>query len=437
MRTQQLPTTHVSVSSSCASARAVRRRAVIHAMRGVICAAAAGCLTLAIAWAAPPPPEPDAPRPEIAPLYEEALLALDEGDGERARALLMTVLEHDPDHAGAWLDLALLLCRAGDRQSGRDILARVRSEYAPPPAIRTLIDRLADTACAPTRPWRLHTGLAFGHDDNVNLGASQSYARLITQAGVVDVLLGSSMQARADAFAEFWAEMGRPGLPARLSVVLRRHAREDEFDSYLFSLEGWRSRADAGAQTLVRAFYTHTGLGGRPFLHSLGLEFGRHGLGCSLCPSAQLRVGLQRFPDHGVYDSAVGELRLGARLEAQDRALRAWASVQGDHALGVRPGGDRIGAGLEFEGLLRPAPGLWLQVRLGLHDLQDARPYAEPLLPWRRRRQVQTHRIEVHKNLGRGLDGFVGWYRSASDGNISFLDYHSDSVRLGLNWVYE
>lgn len=402
---------------------------------GVIHVAVVGFLTMAYVWGAPPHIEPDARRPEIEALYEEALFALDAGDADRARALLQTVLEHQPDHAGAWLDLALLQCRAGDRRGGKAILDHVQAAYTPPPAIRALIEELAATACAPARQWRLQSGFALGHDDNVNLGVGQAYTRLMTEAGVLDVLLGPSMQARADSFAELWVELGRTGLPFRFSAVLRHHAQDSEFDSHQFSLEGWRTWTNARVQTLVRGHYTHTGLGGRPFLDTLGLEVGRHRLGCSVCPSAQIRLGLQRFPEYGAYDAAVGELRLGLRFEGESRALRVWTSVQGDHALAARPGGDRYGGGVEFEGLMQLGPRLLLQARTGLNFLRDTLPYSEPLLPWQRHRRLQSYRVELHTPLNRGFTGFAGWYRSASNGNLDFLDFRSDSIRVGLNWA--
>ncbi|OYZ39195.1 MAG: hypothetical protein B7Y31_08390, partial [Novosphingobium sp. 16-62-11] len=129
------------------------------------------------------PPDPD----EL--LYDEALAAADSGELARARAMLEALVRRQPLHAGAWIDLALLDCRLGDRERGRGILQRIVLEFDPPTAIRELIARIANQPCGAATLPRWRAGLSVGRDSNVNLGSYLDRTTLVSDAGVVEVLL--------------------------------------------------------------------------------------------------------------------------------------------------------------------------------------------------------------------------------------------------------
>lgn len=378
----------------------------------------------------------DGPPTVAAILYEEALVALDLGETERARDLLRAVVQREPRHAGAWLDLALTLCRLGERRQGQAILRQLDQRFDPPPALREIIARFAANECAAAPKLRLSAGLALGHDDNVNLGASRERTRLVTDAGVVEVLIGQGMRARPDRFAEVWASLDWGDAPVRLDLSLRQHARAHDLDAQTLRLEGWQTWAHARGLTRLRGRLAHTWLDERPFLQGLELELDHRGAPGRLTPSAGLRLELQRFPAHPAYDALPVELRAGLRHDGPALSLGAVALATDNHALAARPGGDRQGLGLQLDAVWALAPRMVLLARARCERQRDHEPYAPPLLPMRRSQTLRHWQIELRHSPRPGLDLILGWQRRASDGTLDFLDYEADIVQAGLQWTW-
>lgn len=113
--------------------------------------AAALALLAALAWpacalaqadaAAPDADEPGAPTLGATQqaLYQEALQALAEGRRTDASRALRRLIEQEPRHAGAWLDLALIQCGLGNAEEAERMFATVETRFDPSREILELI----------------------------------------------------------------------------------------------------------------------------------------------------------------------------------------------------------------------------------------------------------------------------------------------------------
>jgi hypothetical protein len=111
--------------------------------------------------------------------YQDALRLLSEGRFEEARAAFQTVISQQEEHAGAWLDLAIVQCGMGLVKEAETLFQHVLERFDPPPAIRELIRQIRARGCQRQTPERLSSHrfeLTRGHDSNVNQGAANPFS---------------------------------------------------------------------------------------------------------------------------------------------------------------------------------------------------------------------------------------------------------------------
>jgi hypothetical protein len=112
--------------------------------------------------------------------YQNALRLLSEGRVEEARESLQSVIAQQPEHAGAWLDLAILLCGMGLADEAESLFGKILKRFDPPPAIQELIRQIRARGCAAPAPRQGASRFLFklgrGHDNNVNQGASNPFS---------------------------------------------------------------------------------------------------------------------------------------------------------------------------------------------------------------------------------------------------------------------
>ena len=104
-------------------------------------------------------------------LYRQALQSIAEGRKNDASATLTRVIEREPLHAGAWLDLALIQCALGHAEEAERLFDRIRERFNPPPGILDLISEARANGCASWRPQgQASFSVGRGIDQNVNQG---------------------------------------------------------------------------------------------------------------------------------------------------------------------------------------------------------------------------------------------------------------------------
>jgi tetratricopeptide (TPR) repeat protein len=111
--------------------------------------------------------------------YQNALRLLSEGRVEEARAAFKAVIAQQEEHAGAWLDLAIVQCGMGLSEEAESLFRNILERFDPPPAIRELIRQIRARGCRRQTSERLSSHrfeLSRGHDGNVNQGAANSFS---------------------------------------------------------------------------------------------------------------------------------------------------------------------------------------------------------------------------------------------------------------------
>ncbi len=75
--------------------------------------------------------------------------SLAEGRLDETRELLQQVLRLQPNHAGAWMDMAVLQCNTGYAADAEALFDAIENRFAPPPALLEVIRQLRDRGCKP------------------------------------------------------------------------------------------------------------------------------------------------------------------------------------------------------------------------------------------------------------------------------------------------
>lgn len=369
--------------------------------------------------------------------YQEALAAVAMGERERALSMLETLVNRQPRHAGAWLDLALLYCDLGDLEKSRQILTRIGVEFDPSPVIRELIALQRERTCkaAPSGPtWS--TGLQVGHDSNVNRGASSNRVVLDSGAGPIVAQLSDDTLPRHDRFSEGWVDANwrQDSRNLRFSALVRKYEKNAAYDAQALSLTGEQGWASAQAEGALRLQWSGAWLGGEAFLNTLVATTGVTGRGMLLGvhPSAELTLAYNHFPAASDFDSFIWSLRPGLVKNAPDYSWRANLIATADLADGSRPGGDRYGVGAEIMGAWRMTPGSRLSGSGQVQQIRNTEPYFPPLLNTFRQQLLWIGRIELAIEIGRNTQWLTTWTGQKSEDNLTFLDYRTNVLQSGF-----
>ncbi len=370
-------------------------------------------------------------------LYQEALAAVATGERERAQAMLETLVRRQPQHAGAWLDLALLYCDLGDTAKSREMLDRIEAEFDPSPVIRDLIKLQRGRPCkaASTGPlWSM--GFQVGYDTNVNRGASSNRVVLESGAGPVVAQLADDVLPKHDSFSEGWAEAywRKESRSLRFSVLSRHYEKITSYDAQALSLTGEQAWAGSQAEGALRLQWASAWLGGSSFLNAVTASTGVVGRGAlyGVHPAADVALARNLFPAAPAFDSYVWNLRPGLVKIAPAYSWRANMVATADLADGTRPGGDRYGIGAEVMGSRRLAPGIQLSGSGLVQQIRNMEPYFPPLLNTYRNQRLWLGRLELAVEVGRGIHWLTAWTGQKSEDNLTFLDYRSSVLQSGF-----
>lgn len=111
--------------------------------------------------------------------YDDVIKAISDGRHLDARKILAVLAVKEPEHAGTWLDLAILQCNLGDCREAEALFDAIEARFDPPPAIRELIEEQRRHGCsAPKRRGKVGVQLGLGYDTNVNQCTHNPYLRL-------------------------------------------------------------------------------------------------------------------------------------------------------------------------------------------------------------------------------------------------------------------
>lgn len=171
--------------------------------------------------------------------YQLGVASLKEGRADIALSALERVVLRRPDHAGAWIDLAIAHRMLGDLDSARAILSHVQAQFDPPPALLRQLEDAQRDLRRQTREagWQVDAGVQAGYVQNANGGLTLGSINLTPGGVQVPVELDPSQRARGDRAVQYragayrlWRGAGGDTTEAFAALRSRQFDSEADFD---------------------------------------------------------------------------------------------------------------------------------------------------------------------------------------------------------------
>jgi hypothetical protein len=336
-------------------------------------------------------------------LYQKAMQSLAEGRLDETRELLQQVLRLQPNHAGAWMDMAVLQCNTGYAADAEALFDAIENRFAPPPALLEVIRQLRNRGCKPelakgSLVWRLGMGV----DNNVNQGVSNLNFTTGSGESLVYLGLSSDYLPLTDQFTTIFAEFMQPltssGLLGFTQLQARQFDKLSRFDlsSLVLGLEQpWRLGAwglrGVGSMAV-------TTLGGSAYQTLAQLQ-----LHCAVPVALPKGWGVNvvgawsgvGYPKLAGFDSQILESRAVATYNREGVYAQLSAGHAQDKGGDLRPGRDRSGAVVGLLGRTK----LWGQVmgELGwnFQSWSSQQAYSPGLIEERRQQKTSMLRASL------------------------------------------
>lgn len=378
--------------------------------------------------------------------YRNALKLLSEGSLEEAKKAIEEVIAAQPEHAGAYLDLAILQCGMGRADEAEVLFEQIEARFDPPLAIRDLIRKIRAGECRREESGggsRFQFRLGRGYDSNANQGARDPYFALVMDDGVIPLMLAPEFRPRSDSFTQFGLEAAitRPGSGTLLHGYFnaRKNDRISDYDLATVVI---------GAEQPWRAGKWESRWGG-----SLGATW----LGGALYQkqvNAHVQV-LPPWPDlpAGWRVSALGDwsrlwhptlyrfdanlLRAQALLTFQGRDTQFLGSLglTRDYGESGRTGGDRRGWISNLIVRQRLAEQLLGEFSWSYQNWRGEQVYLPGLFDEKREQRVTLWRLGVSYAVAPRQSVMLEYRYLDNKENISLLGYRSRQIML--NWQYD
>lgn len=372
-------------------------------------------------------------------MYARALHAITEGRYEEARVLLSHLTATQPEHAGAWLDLAILHCALGNRAEAEALFATIELRFAPGPALRELMARQLASGCQRTRlPAAMRLRVSRGYDDNANQGASNPNLPVGGGPGGLTLVLAPEYAPRGDGFTSVQLDAALPLSDGDLvgfgQLAMRRHDEVHAFDTRTlalgleqpWTLDDWKVRASAAGSLLE--------LDGAPYQQSVLIQG-------QLTPPLPLPHPWQfslaaaqsylKYVDQSVFDARQSELRGVLSHEGARNRLNVAVGALRDYGRQDRPGGDRDGWSVNLWGRLlwgsTTAEFMWSR-----QYWEGSRRFAPGLIEQVRKQDVEQWRLALVQPVS-GRHSVVAEVRQVdSRENVSIFSFRSR--QFALSW---
>lgn len=408
-------------------------------MRGSKAACALAAL-LALSCALPGLAQTAAPQPPD--LYQQALESIAEGRNNDASEALTRVIESEPLHAGAWLDLALIQCALGHKDEAERIFKRIEQRFAPPPGIIELIEDARAKGCG---KWQAHSygalALARGIDQNVNQGAANSIFTLTRDGVPVDLVLLPEFLPQHDQYTvlsgEYLRDLTPNGTIGFAQFQTRRNDSLTRYDSA--SLFGGVETPWRVGRWTVRgtAMFGLISLGGHLYQRQAQVQ-ARVGPLMPLPGGAQFHVTAALTHSNYLtllnFDSNTAELKGQLSYRAEDFSASASAGFLRDHAVGARAGGDRHGYLMTLQAR-RPLGELFTGELGYVHqDWRSDSAYSPGVIDVARHQLTRVLRATLIYPVSKNQNLQLEARHVSNKENISLFQYNNRQLQLSWQW---
>jgi hypothetical protein len=374
-------------------------------------------------------------------LYQEALLALGEGRRTDASRALRRLIEQEPRHAGAWLDLALIQCSLGNGDEAERLFATVETRFNPSRDILELISQTREEGCHPWTP-NSSLSLSFGRgiDHNVNQGASTSTLKL--GDGSFELPLLEDFLPKKDGYTvtglDYLRDLTPNGTIGFAQLQSRRNDSLHQYDSSALygGIESpWRFGGWALRSTVIAGMVT---LGGHIYQRQAQGQL-RVSPPLSLPNNTQfnLMAGYTWTDYRRLENFDARTLELRPELAHRLGSLYAGASLGflSDHGNSLRPGGKRHGQLLNLVVRSPLAAGLSGELAYTRQTWRSARAYApELLIPQVRDQATQVLRATLTYSINKNHSLLFEARGVQNRENIDIFQYNNRQFQLSWRW---
>jgi hypothetical protein len=375
-------------------------------------------------------------------LYQQALQSLAEGRKNDASDTFMRVIEKEPLHAGAWLEVALIQCSLGRADEAERLFAAIETRFNPSPAIAALIAEARETGCDSWQP--LSSGslsFARGIDQNVNQGAANPSYIVERDGGTIELPLLPEFLPRHDQYsvltADYLREVTHNGSIAFAQFQLRRNDSLRQYDSTsLFT--GIETPYRWGKWTLrTTAMVGLVSLGGHYYQRQLQLQ-ARLGPPLPLPNSTQFQLmsSLTRtqYLTLSNFNSTSAELRGQLSYRRGELFASAALGVLADQASGARPGGDRGGWLASLVMRRKLGPQLAGELAYTRQAWTGTQAYLPGVIDTVRDQQTNMLRATLSYPLAKNHSLTLEARAVRNRESISFFQYNNRLLQLSWQW---
>lgn len=375
-------------------------------------------------------------------LYLDAMQSIIEGRQQDASETLMRMIEQEPQHAGAWLDLAIIQCDLGQAKEVERILQIIETRFSPPPSIMEVINRLRMEGCKGWEP-RHHISVMVGRgiDNNVNQGASSPNFSIGTGDSRIELQLQPEYLPRGDQYTtlsgEYMREMNPNGGIAFIQARTQQNDSLSNFNTTSLALgleQPWRAGSWSIRGSGVAALLN---LGGHLYQRQAQAQV-------RLTPPLPLPQKYQFSMVAGAsrveyvtltdYNSTTWEMR--GLLTYRSSASQAQASLGylTDRATSNRPGGDRNGWLATLSGSTRLGANVTAELGWTRQTWTASSAYSPGLIDQARYQQTQVIRgaLIIPVSPKQALN--IEMRQVRNNENISIFQYNSRQFQVSWQW---
>ncbi len=379
---------------------------------------------------------PEAPQN----LYLDALQSIADGRDDDASETLRRLIKMEPQHAGAWLDLALTQCELGHAKEAERLFQEIIDRFSPPPVLLEMIARRRAQGCSKWRPKsQFSVALGRGTDSNLNQGANNPTFSIGSGDYRVDLQLLPEYLPQHDQYTVLSSGYSRSistnGAAAFLHFQAQQNDTLSRYDTT--SLIGgmdlpWRWRSwdmrSTGSLALLSLggqLYQTQSQAQMQMLHALGGRM-QFGLAATVAHAAY-----KILPD---FNSNTWEAR--SLLSYRNKRLQTQASVSylADDALADRPGGDRQGwlARLNLRASL--SQRFFGDLGWTRQYWQSDKPYSPGVIDQIRQQHLQIWHGALNYRLGPRQSLILELRAVKNAENISLFEYDDRQIKLSWQW---
>ncbi len=378
-----------------------------------------------------------------AAVYQETVRLIANGQQMEASDALRRIVRDYPEHAGAWLDLAILRCKMGYAEEAERLFAELAVRFELPPAIQEVIARQHVQGCsAPPPPaGRLSMTLGRGYDSNVNLGAITPFLTIGSGSSLIELQLLPEYLPKRDNFTVFSADYARDlnadGTTGVAQLQVRKNDVQSQYDAALVAVGveqrwhagDWRLRGAANLAVLSLGGALYQQLGHLNLLVSPPLHL-PEGMRLDLSGGVT-RIAYPTQPD---YDATVREMRGLLNYKTEQVQVQMTAAYYFDRALSVRPGGDRHGWSTGIQGNSRVVGDVFGELGWNRLTWRSESAYSPGLIDQARYQITDVFRAALIIPVAAHQAVSIELRQVRDRENISIFQY--DDRQVLVNWLW-